>query len=614
MSLTIPAPIGPLPELESKPSKAGRLVTRLRSLADGVARVQGWAERRSADGAGWKGDAAEAADHESARFSRQLEAPEAALYSAAAAAEVFEDTLTILETTRTDLDAQRVALNEDIAEATEAIRAWDPASPFANSEMSQARAAAISLTFRALRIQGGIDTWTKDVVAAETAFITALQSVDTAAEATKVVDQVKAEEVRRRQVRRAIDDLIDQGVLPPEIRGMNADQLTAYLKEHPEIAGKLVANDPHTGMPGFEGLLASDLSREDARNLFDSMRPEDAALLAQLYPDEIGNLSGVPFENRADANMVTVIDQLNRINHVPDNLVNDDLAATRDLYQSIIDNDRQIILFDPAHSRIAELHGHIGPDTKNVGVHVPGTFSDIPSFQGIADRSNSFVDARYDGSLAMISWEGGVFPPNLVEAADGGYADDLGPRLADFSHDVRQEIDHAGAGDAQTTYMGHSYGGAIVGTSEQSGLDADRVLHVESAGMGKGVDSPGDLPPSQEDVRRYAMTAPDDFINLVQGLAGGHGADPNNFDGTLRLETGNYADGTPIDGIGASHSGVFKAHSDAWNNMYEVLTGGTVTTYDPREVDNVVSPYGPGSFNVGDRVPDMGSSETVDIP
>lgn len=115
---------------------------------------------------------------------------------------------------------------------------------------------------------------------------------------------------------------------------------------------------------------------------------------------------------------------------------------------------------------------------------------------------------------------GGDLPDDIVQDAPfADYARDLGPQLAEFSHDVRQEIDHSSAApNAQTTYLGHSYGGAVVGRAELAGLDADRVLHVESAGMGHDVQSPDDLPDSQDDVDRYSMTAPGDVIGDIQGM------------------------------------------------------------------------------------------------
>src|SRR5690606_15905417 len=89
--------------------------------------------------------------------------------------------------------------------------------------------------------------------------------------------------------------------------------------------------------------------------------------------------------------------------------------------------------------------------------------------------------------------------------------------LAEFSRDLDLEIQRSGASDPDVTVAGHSYGGAVVGRSELAGLVADRVLHIESAGMGHDIDDPSDLPASQRNVDRYSMTAPDDPISISQG-------------------------------------------------------------------------------------------------
>jgi hypothetical protein len=257
------------------------------------------------------------------------------------------------------------------------------------------------------------------------------------------------------------------------------------------------------------------------------------------------------------------------------------------LYQDIITNNRQILDFDPSgNGRIAELIGTITPDTKNVGVLVPGTFTNMADFNKYAQDAASFVNADPKGDLAMVAWADGNFPQSLVPAAaDPSYSQALAPDLASFSHQLRDQIDtQAGPGnDVQVTYAGHSYGGPVVGLAEQDGLDANRTLYVESAGMGHDVWQPGDLHDTQPDVARYSMTAPGDPISAIQGvqLFGlGHGADPNTFPGVTDLTTGNYANGQPITGL-AAHNGVLTTGSDAWKNMYGVFTGGPVTPVPP---------------------------------
>ncbi|KQV74946.1 hypothetical protein ASC61_08010 [Aeromicrobium sp. Root344] len=450
--------------------------------------------------------------------------------------------------------------------------------------------------------------------------------------------------------------MIEAGTLPPEVGTMSPDDFRAYLIEHPDLATRLYAQEPRPGSEWPEGVLAAltmsfmtspggadevlEHRREDARALFESLGPADAAMLAMLFPRTVGNLSGVPFANRADANDVSIIAALDaerddladlerRHQHNQHDwdflgLNNDDLEGpigdSKDrisLYESILRNDRQILLFDPSgDGAIAELHGTIGASTKNLGVLVPGTGTDLSSFQGVADRANNFVENSRPGELAMISWMGGDLPDSIVKDAPfANYARDLGPLLAGFSHDVRQEAAHSAgaANDIHTTYAGHSYGGAVVGRSELAGLDADRVLHIESAGMGHDIEDLDDLPASQRDVDRYSMTAPGDIIGDIQGMQVGdnigHGADPDTFEGTLRLDTGNKA-GSDEPNIGVdSHTSVFQEHSDAWRNMLEVFNGGTVTGYRQPDYYLPPTPYAQ-PVQTGWATP----GERIDIP
>ena len=65
----------------------------------------------------------------------------------------------------------------------------------------------------------------------------------------------------------------------------------------------------------------------------------------------------------------------------------------------------------------------------------------------------------------------------------------MAPHLVSFSQDVDRTVDATGR-PMPVTYIGHSYGGSIVGTAEALGLTADRTLYVAAAGAGVGVDDP----------------------------------------------------------------------------------------------------------------------------
>ncbi len=455
--------------------------------------------------------------------------------------------------------------------------------------------------------------------------------------------------------------LIAAGVLPPEAATMSPDELASYLAENPGVAQQLMELPPQQGTPGSpehelallllpayvnpgEAAEYEQQRQQDLRDLFAGLDPDDAAILSMLFPAAVGNTPGIPFTNRAQANRTAVIaalaDEMDNLagleeqdaenkgnngwfgwNSWDDNDMDGPIADSQsriELYQSIIDDDRQILFFDPSgDGAIAELHGDIDADTDNVGVLVPGTGSDMANIQGTMDNAQSFVDNDPTGSLAMITWMGGDLPDGLGDATYNHYADDLAPALVGFSGQLGDEIDANAHAGTQVTVAGHSYGGAVVGVAETYGLEADRVLHIASAGMGSDVLDPDDLPASQDDVDRYSMTAPGDLIELTQGINDpfaidrmGHGADPDTFPGTVRLETGYYADGEWIEGSDA-HGGVFQLNSDAWQNMYEVFTGGEVVLYAPPETTTYPSVFGPPVVVVE---PNTDPRETLDIP
>ena len=92
-----------------------------------------------------------------------------------------------------------------------------------------------------------------------------------------------------------------------------------------------------------------------------------------------------------------------------------------------------------------------------------------------------------------------------------------------FGKTLDAEIDAVAPG-AKTTYIGHSYGGSVVGTAEQLGLRADRVIYASSAGTG-ALDTGWHNP--NKDVERYSLTAPGDPIHYSQQLPSNpHGGDP----------------------------------------------------------------------------------------
>lgn len=261
-------------------------------------------------------------------------------------------------------------------------------------------------------------------------------------------------------------------------------------------------------------------------------------------------------------------------------------TARADLYRSLlaeIDDptgsgarvDRQLLEFDPAREVLVELNGDLRI-ADHVAVLVPGMNTTLDGSAATTETARTFVTGSR-GDVAAITYLGGPFPKSdflplaVLEAADPRYALAMAPRLAAFSRELDRTLDAAGRAK-DVTYIGHSYGGAILGTAEVVGLTADRTLYVAAAGAGVGVDEPSDWHNGNPSVTRYSMTAPGDPIQIVQYL-GAHGVDPDDMPGVMRLDAGRYDDSRPVEGI-AAHSDILGVpESDAWRTVLAVIVG-----------------------------------------
>ena len=395
--------------------------------------------------------------------------------------------------------------------------------------------------------------------------------------------------------------------------GLDDARAAALVDRVPSVAPLLML--PHDLDPRFDRLVAAagepaSLERVAAvQAAFAALSPADRAYLARVEPWLVGNLDGIPFEVRAAANRTAVhaavVDLEAQIaDHDPHGWDYEWLpAATARLetFRGLLADDapvwrggrettgpHQVILFVPDldfrgldQTRYAEVVGDLA-GADYVGVLVPGTGANMDGSDGQQARAFDFVEESR-GRVAMVTWMGGALPEEVVfDAFSASYAEDLGPRLARFT---------AGMGTpagAPVTVLGHSYGGSVVGSAEAAGMHVDRVVHVESAGIGPGVSGIEDY--AHPDTDRYSMTAPGDLIELAQELGGSvHGGDPDRLDDVTRLETGwlddQHRDLGMVEGP-SSHSGVFERETTAWVNMYNVITGGTVSLFTPPEVES----------------------------
>jgi hypothetical protein len=442
--------------------------------------------------------------------------------------------------------------------------------------------------------------------------------------------------------------------------GAGADHLGQLLERHPDLARSLGGSRlPPSGQarPGSpEAVLAAGLagstSSPKARvaavaGAFAGMTPAERRRLALLYPDLVGNLEGAPVADRVAANRVRIgvalddersrhdrlvaaaraqdprqrsiarfLDGGGLVSRVPGpDLDLQDSEGKITLYQHLLDDQvldpsyqrpgrgrspvtrRQVLVFDPAgDGRIAELWGNLDAHTDHVGVFVPGTTARVANFQTYSDLGYSLTKDDLKGRTATIAWLGTDLPDAIVaDAPDPSYARDGAPVLRDFVAGVRTRA----APGSTVTVIGHSYGGSLVGAADAAGMDADRVVMVESPGAGPGIWSVGDYHDTGRGhpVAHYSMTAPGDAIALArvgkdfQDAHGiGHGGNPDSLPGFVRLDTGRYGDDRPPEQHGPmvsgvlSHSHVLDYGTTAWNNLHGLVSGGPVVAYTPPHV------------------------------
>ena len=460
--------------------------------------------------------------------------------------------------------ARRVAR----ALVTAAVAARDGAE-----QMAQARDSVLAVLAEAG--DGGFvvaDDGTASPPAAPPALLTTLTGGDAAAARETLA--VRAADLTR-QIQGALDRLgaADADAAGDIDEALAAAQPSAAATTRPAGAWPVNAAEVVAAWPAMsQDRIAAQVA---------AMTPEQRHRLIDEMPKQVGNTDGVPWDMRTAANRINIANAiLDEDDHDRD--ANHRIAFYQGLLGEVDDParsgrrlDRQILAFDPDRSSLIELTGDLNTAT-GVAVLVPGLNTTVEGSAANTETARRFVAASR-GDVAMITYLGGPFPTGnlvagIVDAANPRYALDMAPRLVAFSEDVDRTVAATGRG-VPVTYIGHSYGGSILGTAEELGLTADRMLYVEAAGAGIGVDDPGDRHNRNPDVLRFSMTAPGDPIEAVQGIPlGPHGADPDGMAGVVRLATGHRLDGRLMAGLGA-HSDVVNEPSDAWRNILAVITG-----------------------------------------
>lgn len=548
----VPARVPACPLPGTRPTGAQDLATDLRAVAIAVKNVQGWAASIAAPS--WAGDTADAHAHAATRFAARLDAGEAALDRVVTAADRFGERLARLFARRARINTDRAELNDEID-----VLSADVVAATDDSRLAELRQRASLLTTRAAALRGRIDAWRDDEEAVESAFVAALQQVDSVAEgATAASAPGRADTADlARQLRRLLGDPV---ALAAWWRRRSRAEQEALTTEHPEVVGNADGLPVSDRDEANRGGLGRDLDHHRERE-------EDG----QLTGPEERVLENATYVDRA-------LDD-HRVLRAP----GDGTRLT------------ELVTYTPGlHSGDGGVAVSVGdPDTADhVSVTVPGLTTETSSVSDNLDKTLALHEAAVAegrGSVASVYWADYDAPSgNPLNPLDPlGQADFDGVALTDKAEAGGERfaefVDGVRASDqgppAHLTAIGHSYGSTTVGHALADGLPVDDAVLLGSPGV------PAATADELTGADVWVGSKDHDPVSLVgSGDRGGLGAlghDPADvaFGGT-RFETGDGE--LRVEELLANHTSYFTGAS--LDNVAHVVAGadGDVTTQPPR--------------------------------
>ncbi|MEU3371424.1 alpha/beta hydrolase [Streptomyces sp. NPDC006711] len=281
-------------------------------------------------------------------------------------------------------------------------------------------------------------------------------------------------------------------------------------------------------LPGADG------TAQQLAHFFGTLTSHERDELADRYPLVVGNLNGAPVSlryraNRAALTEARAVEQKRTVDPRLSADGRQDANRRMRRFASLLDDDRQILAFDPSDTgRVAEVFGDLD-HAERVSVIVPGVDTNVLTFEkssrkntapvGMAESLYAAEQAASPGTrTAVIAWADYTAPVGLgIDAAIGRLAEEGAVRLSAM---VR-----ALPGTSRVELFCHSYGSVVCGVSTRA--LPSRVSDIAVAG------SPGmrvrDAAQLGTSAQVWAMRDKDDWIQDVPYLdvAGlGHGADP----------------------------------------------------------------------------------------
>lgn len=238
-------------------------------------------------------------------------------------------------------------------------------------------------------------------------------------------------------------------------------------------------------------------SPEEVKMWWDSVSQADKDKLLREQPDKLGNLNGIPVEDRSRANIAVMERDIARVENATQAIpredviryynaleVRDGLAAQREKTGA----ETYLYVYKPeafdGQGRAAVAIGN--PDVAdNTTVVVPGTGNSVESGWLSSDDPARVFDqtskADPTKSTAVVAWMGYDAPDSLTDPQVGqpGNARQGGELMA---ADINA-LEATNKGDSHVTVIGHSYGSTTVADAAAGyGMRADDVVLIGSPG------------------------------------------------------------------------------------------------------------------------------------
>lgn len=297
-----------------------------------------------------------------------------------------------------------------------------------------------------------------------------------------------------------------------------ADQVDETLSAAVEAIAAGTASDTATAtsqlttnqMPDLE-LLTGAGSTAEVRAVWDSLDPATQQRMLEEHAAVLGNLDGIPFQDRVTANSMTIEETVGEIDTEIEDIqqqlgeldlttitnradayeyVNtkndleerlDELVPERDYLNSLLAPGSGAVLFDRDEDRIIQAMGDLTQPADEVITHVPGTSTTWESFVdgSVQNIPQYMVETGAEDGQNVVGFVVKDGPWVTWTGRESNLSSDkmqvLGDRVHSFTAAAGLET---GFRDAETTGTGHSAGMTVLSGAEQAGSHYDNVISL----------------------------------------------------------------------------------------------------------------------------------------